>query len=143
MGYHVEGHARGITKSGFIRPWQFLVTQLGICFLKKIVNFNEISYKLMKPVHAIVEEVPYNCSHYIMGDFVSNFWSSRPFLVYPRFLMRLITHRLDFGGVPVWYPRAEMLLKENFHNAHLVPTVNDTGLVTHLWVFAKLIFYID
>ncbi|MFS8033177.1 hypothetical protein Hanom_Chr17g01566461 [Helianthus anomalus] len=76
----------------------------------------------MEPMHVIVQEVPYNFSYYLTRDFVSNLWSSRPFLVYPRFLMRVITHQLDFGEVSVWYPRAEMLLKENFHNAHLVPT---------------------
>ncbi|MFS7987914.1 hypothetical protein Hanom_Chr11g01028391 [Helianthus anomalus] len=91
-----------------------------ICFSKKIVNFHEISYTLMEPVHAILQEVPCNFSHYLMRDFVSNLWSSRPFLVYPCFLMRVITHKLDFRGIPVWYPRAKMLLQENFHNAHLL-----------------------
>ncbi|MFS7967806.1 putative EF-hand domain-containing protein [Helianthus anomalus] len=97
MGYPVEGHEKAITKSGFIKPWQFLVTQLGIRFSKKkIVNFNEISYKLMEPVNAVVQEVPYNLSHYLMSDFVSNLWSNGSFLFYPCFLMRVITHQLDF-----------------------------------------------
>ncbi|MFS7912108.1 hypothetical protein Hanom_Chr02g00125981 [Helianthus anomalus] len=67
------------------------VTQLGICFLKKIVNFHEVSYKVMELVPTIVQDVPYNLSHYLMRDFVSNWYSSKPFLVHPRFLMRVIT----------------------------------------------------
>ncbi|MFS7987951.1 hypothetical protein Hanom_Chr11g01028811 [Helianthus anomalus] len=88
----------------------------------------------------MVQDVPYNFSHYLIRDFVRNLWSSRPFLVYRHFLMRVITHQLDFGGVPVWYPRAEMIFQENFHNAHLVPTSNHTGLETHLWAFIEIIF---
>ncbi|MFS7953692.1 hypothetical protein Hanom_Chr07g00621631 [Helianthus anomalus] len=65
------------------------------------MNFNGISYKLMEFVHALVHDVPYNFSHYLMRNFVSNLYSSRPFLVYPRFLMRVITNQLDFEGVPV------------------------------------------
>ncbi|MFS8007983.1 hypothetical protein Hanom_Chr14g01267381 [Helianthus anomalus] len=90
------------------------MTQLGICFSKKTVNFNEISYKLMEPVHTLVHGVPYKFSHFLMRDFVCNIYSSRPFLIYPRFLMKVITSQLDFGGLPVWYPRAEMVLQENF-----------------------------
>ncbi|MFS7995197.1 hypothetical protein Hanom_Chr12g01115221 [Helianthus anomalus] len=62
----------------------------GNLFSKKIINYHEISYKLMEPVHAIVQDVPYNFSHYLMKDLTSNLWSSRPFLVYPRFMMRVI-----------------------------------------------------
>ncbi|MFS8024839.1 hypothetical protein Hanom_Chr16g01468061 [Helianthus anomalus] len=66
----VHTPTRQIVKSGFTKPWQFLVTQLGLCFLKKTINFNEISYKLMEPVHAPVHRIPYNFSHYRMRHFV-------------------------------------------------------------------------
>ncbi|MFS8016880.1 hypothetical protein Hanom_Chr15g01373711 [Helianthus anomalus] len=84
----------------------------------------------MEHVHSIVQEVPYNFSRYLMKEFTSNLWSSRPFLVYPHFLMSVSTHQLGFGGVPIWYPRAEMLLQERFYNTLLVPTGNNTRLVT-------------
>ncbi|MFS8016572.1 hypothetical protein Hanom_Chr15g01370181 [Helianthus anomalus] len=91
MGYNVEDPNRPITKSDFIKPWQFLVKQLWICFSKKVVNFHEIYWSLMEPVHAMVQEVPYNFSHYLMKDLTSNLWSNRSFLVYPCFLIRVIT----------------------------------------------------
>ncbi|MFS7938434.1 hypothetical protein Hanom_Chr05g00439671 [Helianthus anomalus] len=72
MRYNVENPNRPISKSGFLKRWQYLVTQLGICFSKKNVNFHEISYRLMEPVYAIVQEVPYNISHYLMKDLTSN-----------------------------------------------------------------------
>ncbi|MFS7945388.1 hypothetical protein Hanom_Chr06g00523721 [Helianthus anomalus] len=68
---------------------------------KEDLNFNEISYKLMEHVHAIVHDVPYNYSHYLMRYFIGNIDSSRPFLMYPRLLMKVISSKLDFGGVPV------------------------------------------
>ncbi|MFS7929710.1 hypothetical protein Hanom_Chr04g00335731 [Helianthus anomalus] len=94
----------------------------------------------MEPVHAIVQVVPHNFSHYLMKDLTSNLSSSRPFLVYPRFMMRVITRQLEFGGIPTWYPRAKVVLQQNIRNTLLVPTANNTGLVTHLWLFAKLIY---
>ncbi|MFS7913378.1 hypothetical protein Hanom_Chr02g00141141 [Helianthus anomalus] len=93
MGFRVFGTMRYIAKSGFIQLWQFLVTKLRICFSKKTVNFNEISYRFIEPLHAIVHNVPYNFPHYLV-----------------------VTSHLDFGGVPIWYPRAEMVFQENFHN---------------------------
>ncbi|MFS7955833.1 hypothetical protein Hanom_Chr07g00647331 [Helianthus anomalus] len=110
MGYNLVDPNRPISKSSFIKPWQYLVTQLGICFSKKNVNFHEISYSLIEPVHAIVQEIPYNFSHYLAKDLTSNLWSSKPFLLYPRFMMKVITRQVGFGGVLAWYPRAEMVL---------------------------------
>ncbi|MFS7918302.1 hypothetical protein Hanom_Chr03g00199381 [Helianthus anomalus] len=114
MGYNMDDHVRVITKSSFIKPWQFLVTQRGICFSKKIVNFHEVSYRLMEPMHAIVQEVPYISSHYLVKYFTSNLWSSRAFLVYPRFRMRVITHQLGFGGVPICIPELRCCYKKAF-----------------------------
>ncbi|MFS7907202.1 hypothetical protein Hanom_Chr01g00068531 [Helianthus anomalus] len=106
MGYNMDNPNRPISKTGFIKPWQYLVTQMGVCFSKKIINHHEISYRLMEPIHALVQDIPYNFSHYLMKDITNNMWSSRPFLVYPRFLMRKITSQLGFGSIPAWYPRA-------------------------------------
>ncbi|MFS7968202.1 hypothetical protein Hanom_Chr09g00794711 [Helianthus anomalus] len=97
----------------------------------------------MELVHAIVQEVPYNFSQYLMKDLASNLWSSRPFLVYPRFMMRVITRQLEFGCIPARYPRAEVVLQENIRNSLLVPTANNTGLVTHIVLCAELIFGVD
>ncbi|MFS7954555.1 hypothetical protein Hanom_Chr07g00631891 [Helianthus anomalus] len=94
----------------------------------------------MESVHAIVQDVPCNFSHYLMKDLTSNMWSSKPFLVYPRFMMRVITSQLGFGGIPARYPRAEVVLKQNIRSILLVPTTNNTGLETHLWLFAELIY---
>ncbi|MFS7904102.1 hypothetical protein Hanom_Chr01g00032041 [Helianthus anomalus] len=91
-------------------------------------------------MHAILQEVPYNFFHYLMKDLTSNLWSSRPFLVYPHFMLRVITRQLGFGSVTSWYPRSEMVLQESVRNSLLVPSANNTGLVTHLCLFAKLIF---
>ncbi|MFS8021341.1 hypothetical protein Hanom_Chr16g01426281 [Helianthus anomalus] len=140
MGYNVENPIRPISKSDFLKLWQYLVTQLGVCYSKKTINYHEISYKLMQPVHAIVQEVSYNYSHYQMKDHTSNLWSSRPFLVYPRFMMRVITRQLGFRGIPAWYPKAKVVLQQNIRNTLLVPPSNNTGLVTHLWLFVELIF---
>ncbi|MFS7990937.1 hypothetical protein Hanom_Chr11g01064841 [Helianthus anomalus] len=52
MGYHTLNSSRAISKSGFIPPFQFLVTQLSVCFSKKIGHFNELSNRMMEVVHA-------------------------------------------------------------------------------------------
>ncbi|MFS8000760.1 hypothetical protein Hanom_Chr12g01182211 [Helianthus anomalus] len=67
-----------------------------------------------------------------MKDLTSNLWFSRPFLVYPRFMMRVITRHLEFGGILAWYPRAKVIIQKNIRNTLRVPTSNYTGLVTHL-----------
>ncbi|MFS7955492.1 hypothetical protein Hanom_Chr07g00643351 [Helianthus anomalus] len=36
MGYNPVNSLRAITKNGFIKPWQYLITQMGACFSKKI-----------------------------------------------------------------------------------------------------------
>ncbi|MFS7988246.1 hypothetical protein Hanom_Chr11g01032471 [Helianthus anomalus] len=54
MGYRTPNVSRQISKSGFIQPFQYLVTQLSVCFSKKIGHFNELSYRMMEVVHAIV-----------------------------------------------------------------------------------------
>ncbi|MFS7949521.1 hypothetical protein Hanom_Chr06g00572551 [Helianthus anomalus] len=140
MGYNPGNPLGPITKIGFIKPWQYLVTQIGACFSKKIINHHEVSYRLMEPIHELVQDTPYNFSHYIMKDLASNLWSGRPFLVYPRFLMRIITSQLDFGGVPAGYPRVEIRLQQNMNLNMLIPTDQNTGLVTILWLFLE-IFY--
>ncbi|MFS7906030.1 hypothetical protein Hanom_Chr01g00054591 [Helianthus anomalus] len=93
MGYNPVNPLRAITKNGFIRPWQVLITQMGGCFSKKIINHHEASHRLMEPVRALVLDTPYNFSYYLIKDFASNMWSGRPFLIYPCFLMRIITSR--------------------------------------------------
>ncbi|MFS7968589.1 hypothetical protein Hanom_Chr09g00799351 [Helianthus anomalus] len=113
---------------------------MGACFSKKIVKHHEVSYRLMEPIHALVQDIPYNFSHYIMKDFASNLWSGRPFLVYPHFLMRIITSQLDFGGVPAGFPRAEMRLQQNMNLNMLIPTDQNSGMVTALWLFLELIY---
>ncbi|MFS8019404.1 hypothetical protein Hanom_Chr15g01403391 [Helianthus anomalus] len=41
MGYNPENPNRPISKTGFIKPWQYLVTQIGVCFSKKIISHHE------------------------------------------------------------------------------------------------------
>ncbi|MFS7963031.1 hypothetical protein Hanom_Chr08g00733391 [Helianthus anomalus] len=65
-------------------------------------------------------------------------WYGRPFLIYPRFLMRIITSQLGFGGVPTGYPRAEMRLQQNMNLSVLIPTNQNSGLVTNLWLLLKM-----
>ena len=83
-------------------------------------------------------KVPYNFSYYLMRDFASNMWSSRPFLMYPRFLMKIITSQLDFGGIPAGYQRAELILQQNTSIALLRPTNKNFGLVTEQWVLLEI-----
>ncbi|MFS7937165.1 hypothetical protein Hanom_Chr05g00424391 [Helianthus anomalus] len=64
-------------------------------------------------------------------------WSGRIILIYPRFLIRIITSQLGFGGVPVGYPRAEMRLQQNMNLNMLIPTNPNTGLVTDLWLLLE------
>ncbi|MFS8020162.1 hypothetical protein Hanom_Chr15g01412261 [Helianthus anomalus] len=91
MGYNPVNAPRAITKNGFIKPWQFLITQMGACFSKKVINHHEASHRFMETVRALILDIPYNFSYYLMKDVASNMWSGRPFLIYPRFLMRIIT----------------------------------------------------
>ena len=73
-----------------------------------------------------------------MRDFASNMWSSRPFLMYTRFLMKIITSQLDFGGIPAGYQRAELVLQQNASIALLRPTNKNFGLVTKQWVLLEI-----
>ncbi|MFS7997946.1 hypothetical protein Hanom_Chr12g01147961 [Helianthus anomalus] len=61
------------------------------CFSKKIGHFNELSYKMMEVVHAVVQEKPYKFSMFLMRDLESNMHTRQPFLIYPRFGTKVIT----------------------------------------------------
>ncbi|MFS8019136.1 hypothetical protein Hanom_Chr15g01400291 [Helianthus anomalus] len=106
MGYHTPNRPMQISRSGFIPPYQYLVTQLSVCFSRKHGHFNELSYRLMEVVHAVVQDKPYNFSKFLMRDLEANMHTHKPFLIYPHFVMKVITSQLDFGGVTNWYPRA-------------------------------------
>ncbi|MFS7888282.1 hypothetical protein Hanom_Chr00s000001g01593111 [Helianthus anomalus] len=84
--------------------------------------------------------IPLKISHYIMKDLASNLWSGRPFLVYPCFLIWVIISQLGFGGVPAGFPRAEMRLQQNMNLNMLIPTDQNSGLVTALWLFIEILY---
>ncbi|MFS8034246.1 hypothetical protein Hanom_Chr17g01578921 [Helianthus anomalus] len=138
MGYNPVNAPRAVNKNGFIKPWQFLITQMGACFSKKVINHHEASHRLMETVRAPICDIPYNFSYYLMKDFASNMWSGRPFLIYPRFLMRIITSQLGFGGVPAGYLSTEMRLQQKMNLGMLRPTDQNSGLVTDLWVLLEM-----
>ncbi|MFS7927838.1 hypothetical protein Hanom_Chr04g00313861 [Helianthus anomalus] len=138
MGYHTVTPQRAINKHGFIKPWQYLVTQMGACISKKVTNHHEVSLRLMEPIRALVLGTTYNFSYYLIRDFASNMWSGRPFLIYPRFLMKIITSQLDFGGVPASFSRAEMRLQENMNLSMLIPTNQNSGLITDLLLLVEM-----
>ncbi|MFS7947197.1 hypothetical protein Hanom_Chr06g00545281 [Helianthus anomalus] len=138
MGYKPVNSPRVITKNGFIKPWQFLITQMGAYFSKKVINHHEASHRLMEIVRALILDIPYNFSYYLMKDFASNMWSGRPFLIYPRFLMRIITSQLGFGGVPAGYLIAEMRLQQNMNLSVPRTTDQNSSLVTDLWVLLEM-----
>ncbi|MFS7891131.1 hypothetical protein Hanom_Chr00s000238g01630071 [Helianthus anomalus] len=140
MGYQTPNRSRQITRSGFIPPGQYLVTQLGVCFSRKHGHFNELSYRLMEVVHAVVQETPYKFSKYLMRDLEANMHNHQPYLIYPRFVMKVITSQLGFGGVPIWYRRAQVILQEDMNIASLVPTNQPTGRTTYLWNFSTIFF---
>ncbi|MFS8017596.1 hypothetical protein Hanom_Chr15g01382271 [Helianthus anomalus] len=139
MSYNPSHPLGAITKNGFIKPWQYLITQIGACFPKRIINHHEASYRLMEPVRALILDTPYNFSYYLIKDFASNLWSGKPFLVYPRFLIRIITSQLGFGGVPTGFPRAEMRLQQNMNLNMLIPTNQNSGLMTERWLLFEMI----
>ncbi|MFS7986141.1 hypothetical protein Hanom_Chr11g01006921 [Helianthus anomalus] len=58
---------------------------------------------MMEVVHAVVQEKPYIFSKFIMRDLESNMHTRQPFLIYPRFVNKVITKQLDFEGVTSWY----------------------------------------
>ncbi|MFS7919396.1 hypothetical protein Hanom_Chr03g00212221 [Helianthus anomalus] len=116
MGYRTPNLSTQINKSGFIRPYQYLVTQLSVCFSKKIGHFNELSYRLMEVVHAVVQDKTY-FSKFLMRDLEANMHTRQPFLIFPRFVTKLITSQLDFGGVTNWYPRAHVYYKKKIESS--------------------------
>ncbi|MFS8016508.1 hypothetical protein Hanom_Chr15g01369481 [Helianthus anomalus] len=124
MGYNPENSPQAIHKNGFIKLWQYLITQMGACFSKNIINHHEASQRLMEPIRALVLETSYNFSYYLIKDFASNMW--------------IITSQLDFGGVPVGYARAEMRLQQNMNLSMLRTTNHHTGLVTDLWILLEM-----
>ncbi|MFS7962416.1 hypothetical protein Hanom_Chr08g00726371 [Helianthus anomalus] len=140
MGYRTPNVSRQISKSGFIPPFQYLVTQLSACFSKKIGHFNELSYRMMEVVHAVVQEKPYNFYKFLMRDLESNMHTRQPFLIYPRFVTKVITRQPDFGRVRSWYPSAQMALQENMNVPSLVPSPNHSGHTTYLWLYVKGIY---
>ncbi|MFS8023120.1 hypothetical protein Hanom_Chr16g01447731 [Helianthus anomalus] len=140
IGYHTPNRSRQISRSGFIPPYLYLVTQLGVCYSRKHGHFNELSYRLMEMVHAVVQEKPYNFSKYLMRDLEENIHTHQPYLIYPRFVMKVITSQLDFGGVTNWYPRVQVVLQEDLNIPSLVPTNQHTGRTTYLWMYASLIY---
>ncbi|MFS7987417.1 hypothetical protein Hanom_Chr11g01022431 [Helianthus anomalus] len=96
----------------------------------------------MEVVHAVVQEKPYNFSKFLMRDLEANMYTRQPFLIYPRFVTKVITIQLNFGGVPNLYPRAQFVLQEDLNVPSLVPTQNHTGHITYLWVYVTC-FYND
>ena len=140
MGYNSNNVSRQICKSGFIPPFQYLVTQLSVCFSKKTGHFNELSYRMMEVAHAIVQEKPYNYAKFLMRDLEGNVHDRNPFLIYPRFVTKVITSQLDFGGVRSCYTRAELALQENLRVASLVPSTFHTGRITSLWLYVKCMY---
>ncbi|MFS7890670.1 hypothetical protein Hanom_Chr00s000117g01622571 [Helianthus anomalus] len=98
-GYHTYNVSRQVNKSSFIPPFKYMVTQLSVCFSKKIGHFNELSYRMMEVVYAVVQEKPYNFSKFLMRDMEANLHHRQPFRFYPRFVTKVITSQLDFGGV--------------------------------------------
>ena len=140
MGYNSSNVSRQICKSGFIPPFQYLVTQLSVCFSKKTGHFNELSYRMMEVAHAIVQEKPYNYAKFLMRDLEGNVHDRNPFLIYPRFVTKVITSQLDFGGVRSCYTRAELALQENLRVASLVPSTFHTGRITSLWLYVKCMY---
>ncbi|MFS8021463.1 hypothetical protein Hanom_Chr16g01427671 [Helianthus anomalus] len=94
----------------------------------------------MEIVHSVVQETPYNFSKYLMRDLEANMHNNQPYLIYPRFVMKVITSQLGFGGVPVWYPRAQVIRQEDMNIASSVPTNQHNGRTTYLWIFATIFF---
>ncbi|MFS8018165.1 hypothetical protein Hanom_Chr15g01388921 [Helianthus anomalus] len=92
----------------------------------------------MEPIRSLVLDTPYSFSYYLIKDFASNMWSGRPFLIYPCFLMWKITSHLGFGGVPIGYPIAELRLQQNMNLNMLIPTNQNNGLVTDLWLLLEM-----
>ncbi|MFS7985237.1 hypothetical protein Hanom_Chr11g00996151 [Helianthus anomalus] len=140
MGYQTPNVSRQVSKSGFIPPFQYLVTQLSACFSKKIGHFNELSYRMMEVLHAIVQEKPYNFSKFLLRDLEANLHTRQPFLIYPHFVTKVITKQLGFRGVSSWYPRAQVVLQENTHVPSLVPSNNHSGHENFLWLYVKGIY---
>ncbi|MFS8024032.1 hypothetical protein Hanom_Chr16g01458481 [Helianthus anomalus] len=68
-----------------------------------IGHFNELSYRFMEVVHAVVQVKPYNFSKFLMRDLEANMHTRQPFLIFCRFVTKVITSQLDFGGVTYWY----------------------------------------
>ncbi|MFS7955698.1 hypothetical protein Hanom_Chr07g00645681 [Helianthus anomalus] len=132
MGYNPDNPNRPISKTRFIKPWQYLVTQMGVCFSMKIINHHEVSYRLMDLY-----------MHLYRTSLISNIWSCRPFLVYPRFTMRVINSQLGFGGIPALYPIADVVLQQSIKHTMLIPTDHNTGLETHLCLFHHIIYRED
>ncbi|MFS7919093.1 hypothetical protein Hanom_Chr03g00208841 [Helianthus anomalus] len=51
---------------------------------------------MMKVVHAVVQDKSYNFSKFLMRDLESNMHTRQPFLIYPRYVTKVITSQLDF-----------------------------------------------
>ncbi|MFS8007937.1 hypothetical protein Hanom_Chr14g01266871 [Helianthus anomalus] len=107
---------------------------------RKHGHFNELSYRLMEVVHAVVQDKPYNFFKFLMRDLEANMRTHQAFLIYPRFVMKVITSQLGFGGVTNWYQRAQLALLENLNVPSLVPTNQHTGHITYMWVYATLVY---
>ncbi|MFS7986899.1 hypothetical protein Hanom_Chr11g01015691 [Helianthus anomalus] len=75
-----------------------------------------------------------------MRDLVANVYDRQPFLIYPRFVTKVITSQLDFGGVRNCYPRGELALQENISEPTLVPSMNHIGRITSLWLYVKFMY---
>ncbi|MFS7921277.1 hypothetical protein Hanom_Chr03g00234921 [Helianthus anomalus] len=91
----------------------------------------------MEVVHVVVQEKLYNFFKFLMRDLEANMHTRQPFLIYPRFVTKVITSQLDFGGVTYWYPGAQVVLQEDMNvPSYLVPTQNHTGRRIYLWVYA-------
>ncbi|MFS7979936.1 hypothetical protein Hanom_Chr10g00933541 [Helianthus anomalus] len=95
---------------------------------------------MMEVVHEVVQEKLYNFSKFLMRDLESNMHTCQPFLIYPRFVTKVITSQLDSGGVRSWYPRAQVALQENMNVPSLVPSPNHSGHTTYLWLYVKGIY---
>ncbi|MFS7953021.1 hypothetical protein Hanom_Chr07g00613771 [Helianthus anomalus] len=97
----------------------------------------------MEVVYEFVQEKTYNLSKFLMRDLEANMHTRQPFLIFPRFVAKVITSELNFGGVTYRYPRAQLVLQEDLNVPSLIPTQSHTGHITYLWVYAKCLYNDD
>ncbi|GJR98614.1 hypothetical protein Tco_0270788 [Tanacetum coccineum] len=99
MGYNILPNQRfSFQKGQFSHQWKFLIHTIMQCLSPKSTDFNEFSSNIATAIVCLATNRVYNFSKMIFDGMMRNFKSKGKFLMYPRFIEKLLKMS-QFGAI--------------------------------------------